>query len=230
MASNRILTWEGCTNVRDLGGMNTFNGYKTRWGAVVRADNPAKLTAGGWSTLYEHGIRTIVSLHTFGLDEKDYLEVAPPYSDIETVKIDIEDITDTEFVTQWFHSGLWSTPLYYTDALNRWDKQHAAAIQAIAQAKPGGVLFHCKRGRDRTGIIALLLLAFAGVLPNDIVADYELSVDPERDEILVNRQTTSCEVILNTLAQINVENYLLTGGMTQTDLTTLRARLLTTDN
>ncbi|MBK8780292.1 MAG: hypothetical protein IPO22_00480 [Anaerolineales bacterium] len=35
MKPNRILTWEGCNNVRDLGGMNASNGYKTIWGAVV---------------------------------------------------------------------------------------------------------------------------------------------------------------------------------------------------
>jgi hypothetical protein len=44
--------------------------------------------------------------------------------------------------------------------------------------------FHCIRGHDRTGIIALLLLALVGVTPDEIIADYELSPDPERDELL----------------------------------------------
>jgi len=229
MTTNRILTWDGCTNIRDLGGLNAANGYKTRWRAVVRGDHPAKLTADGWSALHVYGIRTIISLRTYGFDEKDYLEVAPPYSDIETLKIEIEDVTDTEFVNQWFHSGLWSTPLYYTDALNRWQKRHTTVIEAIAQAQPGGVFFHCKRGYDRTGIIALLVLAFAGVSPEEIAADYELSVDPIREEILTERNTTVREVLFNTLAGINVENYLLEGGMTQTDIAAIRAKLLTND-
>jgi len=227
MTTNRILTWEGCNNVRDLGGLKTSNGYQTRWGAVVRGDHPSRLTAKGWSALYEHGIRTIISLRTHGFDEKDYLEVAPPYPDIEAVKVDIEDVTDTEFVNQWFHSGLWATPLYYADALNRWQKQHTAVIKTIAQAKPGGILFHCKRGHDRTGIIALLLLAFAGVSSEDIAADYELSVDSMRDQLLAERNTNACEVLSKTLEGINVETYLFEGGMTQNDITALRARLLT---
>jgi protein-tyrosine phosphatase len=49
------------------------------------------------------------------------------------------------------------------------------ALRAIAEAAPGGVVFHCGGGRDRTGLIALLLLALADVEPNEIVADYELS-------------------------------------------------------
>jgi len=77
MTTNRILKWEGCNNVRDLGGMDASNGSKTRWGAVVRGDQPAKLTDKGWTSLYDHGIRTIVSLRTHGMDEMDYLEVKP---------------------------------------------------------------------------------------------------------------------------------------------------------
>lgn len=226
MTTNRILNWQGCNNVRDLGGMDASNGYKTRWGAVVRGDHPQKLTVDGWSALQAHGIRTIISLRTHGLEE-NYPDTAPRPSDIETVIVEIEDVTDLEFRKKWASSDLWSTPLYYRDALIRWPQRHAAALKAIAQAKPGGVLFHCGRGVDRTGIIAILLLALVGVSQEDILSDYELSVDPEREELLAKEGTTTREVLLNIMAGINIENYLLEGGMTQTDIATLRARLLT---
>ena len=226
MTSTRILTWDGCNNVRDLGGLNTSNGSKTRWGAVVRSDHPAKLTADGWSALYAHGIRTIISLRTHGLVEKDYLDTTPRMADITTIEVAIEDFTDTEFIKQWVDTGLWSTPLYYRDALKRWPERHVAAIRAIAQAQPGGVLFHCKRGHDRTGIIALLLLALAGVSPDDIVSDYELSIDPEREEILAREHTTTRETILAMLVSIDIDDYLLAGGLRQTDLDAVRTRLI----
>ena len=226
MTSNRILSWEGCTNVRDLGGLNTSNSSKTCWGAVVRSDHPAKLTADGWSALYKHGIRTIISLRTHGLVEKDYLDTTPQMADITTIEVAIEDFTDTEFIKQWVDTGLWSTPLYYRDALKRWPERHVAAIRAIAQAQPGGVLFHCKRGHDRTGIIALLLLALAGVSPDDIVSDYELSIDPEREEILAREHTTTRETLLATLASLDIDGYLIAGGLSQTDLTAIRTRFI----
>ena len=226
MTLNRLLNWDGCNNVRDLGGLNASNGYKTRWGAVVRSDHPAKLTTNGWSALYAHGIRTIISLRTHGLVEEDYLDTTPRPADITTVEVAIEDFTDTDFIKQWVDTGLWSTPLYYRDALKRWPKRHVAVIRAIAQAQPGGVLFHCKRGYDRTGIIALLLLALAGVSADNIVADYELSVDPEREEFLAREHTTTRETILATLASLDVENYLLAGGLSQTDINAIRARFL----
>ena len=226
MTTNRILSWEGCNNVRDLGGKDASNGTKTRWSAVVRGDHPSKLTENGWAALYAYGIRTIISLRTHGLDEKDYLDVTPPYSDIETVVVETEDVTDLEFREKWANSELWCTPLYYQDALARWPQRHAAALQAIAQAKPGGVLFHCKRGHDRTGIIGLLLLSLVGVSPEDILADYELSVDPEREEILAREGTTTRDVILKTLIQLNAEDYLLSGGLAQTDIEAIHARFL----
>ncbi|HEU0296651.1 MAG TPA: tyrosine-protein phosphatase [Anaerolineales bacterium] len=225
MTNNRQLTWDGCNNVRDLGGLNISTGHKTRWGAVVRSDHPAKLTAEGWSALYAHGVRTVISLRTHGLVE-DFPDTAPRPSDVESVVVEIEDVTDIEFAKKWASSDLWCTPLYYRDALNRWPQRHAAAIKTIAQAKAGGVLFHCKRGHDRTGIISLLLLALVGVSPDEIVADYELSVDPEREELLAGQNTTTREVILSTLASLDVENYFREGGLTQTDIDAIRARFL----
>jgi protein-tyrosine phosphatase len=230
MTSNRILNWEGCNNVRDLGSLDALNGSKTRRGAVVRGDQPSQLTADGWSALYEHGIRTIVSLRTHGFDEKDHPIVVPPHPNIQVVSVEIEDVTNKEFVDKWATTDLWGTPLYYTDALNLWAHRHAAALKAIAQAQPGGVLFHCIRGHDRTGIITFLLLSLAGVSLKDITADYELSVDPVRDQILAERNTSVYDVLLKTLEGIHVENYLLEGGMTQTDVSALRTRFLEPTN
>ena len=125
MIRNRQLKWDGCINVRDLGGLRICNGRMTRWGGVVRSDTPARLTATGWSALYAYGIRTIISLRTYGMVE-DELDFTPPHPDLITVQVAIEDITDTEFVQKWVNSNLWGTPLYYHDALRRWPERHTA--------------------------------------------------------------------------------------------------------
>jgi protein-tyrosine phosphatase len=223
--NERVLAWEGCTNVRDLGGLRTGDGRTTRLGAVVRSDSPARLTAAGWSALYAYGIRTIISLRTDGMVE-DELTIMPAYPDLVTVQLAIEDVTDREFVQQWAATELWCTPLYYQDALRRWPERHAAVISAIARAQPGGVLFHCIRGNDRTGIIALLLLALVGVTPDDIVADYELSPDPGRDELLAREHSSVREAIFSALAGLDVDRYLGMGGASQADLAAVRTRLL----
>ena len=227
--NKRVLAWDACTNTRDLGGLRTSDGHLTRWGAVVRSDTPARLTETGWSALYAYGIRTVITLRTIGQLENE-LDVAPPYPDLITVQLAIEDITDREFLEQWAATDLWCTPLYYKDALRRWPERHAAVISAIACAQPGGVLFHCIRGNDRTGIIALLLLTLVGVAPDEIIADYELSFehspDPYRDELLAREHSSVREALLSAIAGLNIDSYLREGGVSQEELAAVRKRLL----
>src|ERR1041384_4214793 len=51
------LTWDGCVNVRDLGGLG-----RLRPGAVVRMEAPHRLTEDGWAAAWAHGVRTFVDL------------------------------------------------------------------------------------------------------------------------------------------------------------------------
>lgn len=222
---DRGLHWEGCNNVRDLGGLSAQYGRKTRRGALVRSDDPVKLTRTGWDALWAHGIRTIITLRTEGKSEFEFdPEVIP--SGIEHISIAIEDLGDKEFLQKWAATDLWCTPLYYQDALRRWPRPHADVVAAFASAQPGGVLIHCRRGVDRTGIMAMLFLAMVGVSAEDIIADYELSPDPDRDAILKENDTSSREVILNTLATLDGETYLLEAGLSPSEIFAARERLL----
>ncbi|WP_425342087.1 tyrosine-protein phosphatase [Amycolatopsis coloradensis] len=114
-------------------------------------------------------------------------------------------------------------------------------MTALAHCRPGGVLFNCGAGRDRTGLITLLLLALADVRPEAIATDYDLSTEalkplfaamgtedqgPIIQSILTNRGTTTQAVILSTLEGLDVERYLLATGVGNTDLDGIRSRLL----
>ena len=223
--NDRVLLWEGCNNVRDLGGLRTVDGRVTRLGALIRGDTPQRLTPAGWEALHAHGVRTIIRLLTHGMDETEW-DFTPPYADITLVQAPIEDFTDREFLEKWVVTELWGTPLYFADALRRWPKRHAAVVSAVARAQPGGVLFHCIRGYDRTGIIAFLLLALAGVTPEEIVADYELSVDPSREELLARYNTSVRQSIIDTLAGFDFDEYLRAGGVSPQEIAAVRQRML----
>jgi|WetSurMetagenome_2_1015567.scaffolds.fasta_scaffold69410_2 protein-tyrosine phosphatase len=223
--SERILNWDGCVNVRDLGGLMTYDGRLTRRGTIVRSDTPARLTAKGWEKLHGYGIRTIITLRTYGKTEEE-LDFTCPYEDIVTVQAVIEDITDQEFLQKWAVTDLWCTPLYYPDAILRWPKQHAAVITTMGQAHAGGILFHCIRGNDRTGIIALLLLRLAGVMPEEIAEDYEMSLDPYRDELLARNQSSTRKAIQGVFDGMDLESQLRMGGLSQANFEAVRKRLL----
>ena len=57
VTSARELSWDGCVNVRDLGGLG-----RVRPGAVVRAEAPTHLSEAGWAAAWAYGLRTIVDL------------------------------------------------------------------------------------------------------------------------------------------------------------------------
>jgi hypothetical protein len=232
--TDRHLAWEGCLNVRDLGGLPITGGGTTRWGAVVRADNPAYLTAAGWAALHASGVRTIVALRTDGVDDDDPDPALVPV-DITTIEVALEDLRDEEFAQRWARTGLWGTPLYHGAALERWPERSAAAVAAVARAGPGGVVVSCGRGCDRTGFVSLLLLTLVGVGPDAIAADWELSVDrlrprhpeypDELQALLTGAGTTASTSIRDTLAAVDIEAVLSRGGLTGADLSALRARL-----
>lgn len=201
--AGRRLTWDGCFNARDLGDMRTSDGRVTRWGAVVRSDSLNRLTSAGWSALKAHGIRTIVDLRN---DEELVPDAAPRPAGLTTVHVPLDDIADTEFWKYLWDNGLDGSPLYYAPFLERKPERCAAAVMAVARARPGGVVVHCGIGRDRTGLVTMLLLALAGVAPDEIAADYELSNNwlrpywaqageedqvPVIDELLARKETTA---------------------------------------
>ncbi len=172
MTIDRHLDWDGCFNARDLGGLRTGDGRETRWGAIVRADSLDHLTPSGWSALQAYGIRTVVDLRN---DTEIPTDTGPRPTGLATVHVPLDDVEDTAFWQYCWDNDLDGSPLYYQPFLDRKAERCAAALAAIAQAAPGGVVFHCGIGRDRTGLISLLLLALVGVEPEEIAADYELS-------------------------------------------------------
>ncbi len=67
--------------------------------------------------------------------------------------------------------------MYYKRFLQRWPERCAEAVSAVASARPGGVLLHCSKGCDRTGMLAMFLLVLCDVTEDAIVADHALTAD-----------------------------------------------------
>lgn len=235
---SRHLAWEGCFNTRDLGGLRTADGGATRFGRVVRSDSLERLTASGWEALSAYGVRTIVDLRN---DDERGTDAAARPSSLTTLHLPLDGAHDREFWDVWDSGPQFGTPLYFGPHLERFPERSAAVVSAIARAEPGGVVFHCVGGRDRSGQIAMLLLALAGVVPQDIGGDYALSAErlpglyavqgeedeaPLLDAFLAARGTTSEEVITATLAERDVAAVLCAAGVTHQDVAALRERLL----
>jgi protein-tyrosine phosphatase len=148
LSRERVLLWDGCVNVRDLGGLPLERGGETQFGAVVRADSLDGLTAPGWEALAQYGVRSAIDLR--GDHE---LDAATPR--IPVTRIPIAPTAGAG----------WDWPSMraaYIAILEDWRRQFVEAVQAIADAPPPVVL-HCQGGRDRTGLVGALILDAAGV-------------------------------------------------------------------
>jgi protein tyrosine/serine phosphatase len=236
-ASARHLDWDDCFNVRDLGGLPTTDGRTTEWGAVVRADSLECLTERGWEQLHAHGVRTVIDLRN---EDERGVNAAPRPASVETIRIPLDDTDDREFWDDWENGPQFATPLYYGPHLHRFPQKSAEVLAAIASARPGGVAFHCAGGRDRSGQIAILILALVGVVEKEIVADYLLSHErmpamyaakgeedqtPILEAFLRENGTGAAAEIERVLAD-DLEPILRAGGLTARDLAALRQRVL----
>ena len=231
--SQRDLEWEGCYNVRDLGGLPTVQGGTTRFGALVRSDNPWRLTEEGLAAMRAHGVCSVVDL-------RDHSEVSerPSVELDHVVNVSVLDFGDEEYWERW--RGVFDTPRFYSEVLERWSDRFTAAVVAVARAPEGGVLVHCEVGRDRTGLVCALLLSVAGVPSEAIAADYALSAERlaplyaewlriEQDQYnrsrLERENVSDAAAMAHVLDNVDVERYLLDAGATARDLEAIRARL-----
>ncbi|MBA2361684.1 MAG: tyrosine-protein phosphatase [Actinobacteria bacterium] len=178
MPRSRDLSWDGCLNVRDLGGHPTEDGEETRWGAIVRSDSVRELTDEGWQTVVRHGVRTIVDLRT-----ARELEADPP-ADLPVEVLHVPFIEDDEAVFEEADKAGMAAPDpasgtrdVYLIFLERFKENVAAAVRAVAKASDGAVVIHCMGGKDRTGLVTAFLLRLAGVPVAEIAIDYALSED-----------------------------------------------------
>jgi protein-tyrosine phosphatase len=177
----------------------------TRRGALVRSEAVDRLGPEGWAALRAHGVRTIIDLR----NDDERTESA---GDVETIQIPLDRLDeDPEFWNDWANGPQFATPLYYGPFLERFPHRIEQVLDAIELAEPGGVLFHCVGGRDRTGLVAIVSLAVAGVAPELIADDYIRGAerahtrDPALDEFLAEKGTSARELVMDVAATVDYD-------------------------
>jgi protein-tyrosine phosphatase len=245
---SRDLVWDGCLNVRDLGGHPTEDGGETRFGSIVRADSVSQLSPAGWKALVEYGIRTVIDLrgdHEREDDPPGELPVAVEHvTFMEATEAEWEEIAEKLDRLDELPVAD-ATREAYLIFLERFKPNVGNAVRAVAEAPEGGVVVHCVGGKDRTGLLTALLLHVAGVPTEEIAADYALSEErlrPRHDAWLEAAETeaerkrleritqTPPEVITGLFEELerrygSIERYLASAGVSDGDLGRARSRL-----
>ena len=160
---------EGAYNVRDLGGLRTVSGARTRHGLIYRGDSLDAITSADAELLFgKLRIGTIVDLRTKAETELSREKLPVP-------RFRFSVLVEGRLGTEPFPSD---EPAELAKVyLGNLDDGRAAVkgtFEVVAGNLPRGVatLFHCAAGRDRTGIMAALLLGVVGVTNGQIAQDY----------------------------------------------------------
>jgi hypothetical protein len=230
------LAWDGCVNVRDVGG-------------IVRADNIGLLSDAGWQALVDHGVRRVVDLR---FPQEIAEDVPRDDVPVDVVRISLLGDTHTPEWQDEFNAVMDSAQTAeeylawcYLEFLERYRERFVLAFEAIADAPEGPVVVHCMGGKDRTGLVVALALRLAGESIDEIAVDYARSEanlagrhvawvdaadDPaerRRRELLLPTPAGAMRSVLGELERRygSVAEYLRGGGLSEAAAERLRARL-----
>lgn len=166
--------FEGITNFRDLGGYPVRGGGMTRYGVFFRCAHLGNATRKDLAVLRGLGVRKIIDLR-YPEDLERVPDAAGEADGFRLVNISLMgDIRPDEIDVIATEKDTRTLRGMYRQIVDHSGRLLVQALREIADTE-GAVAFHCFNGKDRTGIIAMLLLSLAGVAPCDIVADYEVS-------------------------------------------------------
>lgn len=172
----RIIEFERLINVRDLGGLRGAGGRRVRGGLLYRTDALSKLRSAGpedRAKFAKLGLRTVIDLRypseiaefgtVPGVEGFDYHNLSIEYQPYDQA-VDGAGVPSERFFAD-----------RYAETIRDGAAEIRTVLEIVADAAGAPLAFHCKSGKDRTGIIAALLLTLLGVSEDDIVADYALT-------------------------------------------------------
>lgn len=242
-ADSRWIALDGAFNFRDLGGYPGAGGVRVQPGAVYRSDALHRLTPADVDILSGLGVDRVIDLRSpdeittvgrglLGGAGVEYL-TNPVIPTLDGEALGAPPVDDMARRYMWYLE-------VGADSL-------VGAFDAVAERADGAVVFHCSAGKDRTGVLAAMILSVLGVSAEDIVADYvltnsvlhlilgRLAEDPLRAEAIAampaNRRVVHADVMESFLERLDrthggAEAWLTGAGVSGASIDRLRARLL----
>ncbi len=240
--TGRWVGLEGAFNFRDLGGYPCEGGRRVVSGVLFRSDALHHLTAADIGAMAALGIRTVIDLRA--PDEIERVGVGPiAHAGLGYLNAPVIPALSGEAGGAPPGTDVAERYLWYLDVGRQ---ALVDAIEVIADADRSGVVFHCAAGKDRTGVLAALVLGILGVPGEEIVADYaltnrampsilaRLSVDPVHAETVsrmdADRRSARPEVMRRFLELVEETyggpaDWALGAGVAPESLSAIRDRL-----
>ena len=177
LRASRHLDLEGAYNIRDIGGYETVDGRRTRPRTLFRSDSLHNLTPDSQSALVSEGLRTVVDLRvTKSVAEHPNVFAQSSEVDYRWVNVmgdePLVEVSDIRVSSL----GPDRPPDIYAAILDRRREWMGKVVKLLAAPGALPALYHCNSGRDRAGLVTMLLLSIRQRVPTEtIVEDYSSS-------------------------------------------------------
>ncbi|MCX4723837.1 tyrosine-protein phosphatase [Streptomyces sp. NBC_01306] len=170
---NAPLPFQRLHNFRDPGGCSADGGSTVRTGRLFRADSLAKLGGADWERFLTLDIGTVIDLrYSWEIDAKGRVPEHPSFTyhhlSVEHRPYDQPSLGPDVATGPYLAER-------YLEVAHDGVRELGRAIEVIAAAGGRPAVFHCTSGKDRTGLLAALVLTLLGVSEADIVEDFTLT-------------------------------------------------------
>jgi protein-tyrosine phosphatase len=207
----RWVILDGANNTRDIGGYGTEDGRVIRRGLVYRSGELSALSPAGCQAFADLGVRRVV-------DFRNRLAPSPLFGGDAVCVFEVSAMSLLPVINEPTEVP----EKRYIQAVVDNAASYRQAFELIGDPENLPLLYHCAAGKDRTGIMTVLLLRLLGVDRDTIVADYELS------DLVAPPVSTGC--VLELLDEIDrqggIETYLDNIGVTEAAQGSIRDQLL----
>ncbi|MGV9662493.1 tyrosine-protein phosphatase [Nocardia niigatensis] len=245
----RWIDFAQIDNVRDLGGLPVAGGGTTRFGIVLRSSTLQQATRDDLSLLTEQlGLRTVIDLRLPDEVEREGYGLIGDAPGVRIAGLPIRKSPRSSLAARDLVPDKTRVDLteLYGQLLGGSGEHIVAAVRLIIDPERQSLLFHCAAGKDRTGVLAAILLDAVGVPAEAIAHDYALTnerIQQVRDRLdalpsyegLPQTNTgilaVSPEVMLGFLGNLHADHggaatWLLAQGLSDSELQRLRDTLV----
>jgi len=166
----RVIEFERCFNFRDLGGYAGRDGRRVRWRRLFRSMTPEYMTDADVAKARELGIRLV-------FDIRGRQSTSGPIGEAPARRVVYRPRRGVIWTPEALQKYRELPPeVQLPQVLDRLGRNFAKGVSAMADEN-GASLFHCRLGKDRSGVLAAVVLKLVGVSDEDVIADYLLSGD-----------------------------------------------------
>lgn len=172
------MALKGTGNTREVGGYRTVSGLLLKRHSLLRSDALHGITREDGKFLWDYGVRCVIDLRFAEETERfpDRLERIGP--SVRYVCVSLQEPVRQKRYRGEFPPSMWEL---YCWMLDDSQAEFREVFETIAAYPDRCILFHCTGGKDRTGMVAMLLLKLAGVDDATVVGDYALTETAMKD-------------------------------------------------